>query len=832
MRIWVLATLALLKISDAYALTETERQLIADRVNSGAIAGGVFRIEIKQEDAMKVGTLYVEEAAGGKFFINRDLDPKWQACVKGAAASWILAYTRAPVAGPPPADIDATDLSKLSDCNRAWHRSLHQVASALPFEALSIGIKAEDSRVADYIDLIASTVQTGLVRLHKGGKLIDVDVKDAPAAMKVLASEFVGLTKEHSALAKSLIDEVRKAADGKQVALQRDRISTAVTSVQLLSRVVLRNDPGAQFKIATGARSIGVIANAVADLKRNYLQDGAKVLLSGNIANAALALVSMFGPGAKDPVVTMLESGFGSVRQDIKQLREEMHDRFDRVDKALEAISATLETRFSRLDKKIDALQRSVDALSVEQRAHYKIEIEAFAALLSQTYRRTLSYCLNSQAKEYLDYGAYANCLVVVAQYGADDARNYVVNGAVLFNPSGQPEEAARLVGRIEAAFLRGLLAQSLSGSAALLGPSASTIMRKVPSPTAWANAVDTYFSLRDLAPSIKNPEPIKVVPLTEEALSRMKSAGEETLVGVYGLRREGAEVALEIYLRDALALIRPAVQTILDRLSARNLDIMREDPIATTQPSETATDMNGYLIRGQQLVFKKGLDENKKVIEIWTRRHYVITGVRKTQAGIHDVVTRGLPEALRVTPLESYNEARKDTLKADIAAAVAKANREYLNKEKMSAWPAKALEALKEAVTAGPEPEDLKTACRKLGETKLYLDTLVTLYRDKVDLSEDAWARELAALPTASDGENPCSDFMRFAFSDGSGLAPQEGRAADILEATIRERIYRQVGRFRHEYGNSKVNTVVPEIQLRLDRIERCITAQQPTCP
>jgi hypothetical protein len=107
-------------------------------------------------------------------------------------------------------------------------------------------------------------------------------------------------------------------------------------------------------------------ASAQAIPSENWLvrSDAKKVLLSGNIANAAFAIIGLFGPGGQDPTISLLKEGFDSVRADIQELKGEMNDQFAIVDRALDTIYSSMQMRFTEIDDRLDVIGTRVANLA------------------------------------------------------------------------------------------------------------------------------------------------------------------------------------------------------------------------------------------------------------------------------------------------------------------------------------------------------------------------------------------------------------------------------------------------------------------------------------
>jgi hypothetical protein len=111
------------------------------------------------------------------------------------------------------------------------------------------------------------------------------------------------------------------------------------------------------------------------------------VIATGNMLGAVVSVASLFGDKQPSPEQMIL--------QEIGQLRNEMHDRFDRVDRGLNLIFTTMHDRFDQIDVQlgrisgdIHELRRSLASLSVSLQ---RIEQNNFVFLDSLGRRPLLS---------------------------------------------------------------------------------------------------------------------------------------------------------------------------------------------------------------------------------------------------------------------------------------------------------------------------------------------------------------------------------------------------------------------------------------------------------
>jgi hypothetical protein len=816
-----------------------ERQFLIDQVKSGEIAGGAYRLQIKPSYAgdLRKHSLFVEEHKDGRAFVNRDLDPAWQDCMTKAGATWMV-NTLAGAAGAgivvSPL-IDLTDLPKVGDCNKDWHQTLYQAAVDIRFDAISADVKTGDSLVRDYVDLIFGSINADVVQLEKDGKVIKGDVKDLKGGMQAITAQVSQLKTDHTQLANFVIEQNKKKMEAAQVEAQHERIAAGVSTVQLLGRVILRNNPDAQYKLTTGVKSVGAIADAVVDLGRNGLTDAGKILLSGNIANAALAIVGLFGPGGPDPTIALLQSGFASVRADIHQLQIEMNDRFDRVDQALDKIYSSMQTRFDQITDRLDVLDKKLDNLSTEQKTAYQLSISAFQALLKHDYKVQFENCRNPEAPKFLTYGDFVNCLTAILVYGTDDAANDVFTGAVFFDATLQPEQASGGLAALDPDYLRGFLAASLKGKSATLGePGFSAVQAARPSPMGWSGAVDTYFKIRALAPQLQKAHNIKLASLTGGALKRFQDTGNELFAGVVALRRYGAPYAMDIYLRDLGLAAKPLAEAIVAHLSESDIGVVAPGDYRKWDPTyfNNDNDIDFEMYRGQAMYVQVGPDKGTLVSKISLQHRHVVSGMQATWGNVqylagqmdkalYDDVSFGL--GTYEPPVVTPNE--------DVRKAVVQANATYLAKIKMTEWPDQAIAALQTSLSGYSGSDPVMTSCKKLTESKRYLDALATLYRTRIDPTK-GWPADLVALPTGTADDKICGDIAKAVSQDGA-IAVQDGLAVDVLAKVITDRISGRVEKLRKDYTAASMDdNKLPEIELRLRRLERCLKhSDDPVC-
>lgn len=181
----------------------------------------------------------------------------------------------------------------------------------------------------------------------------------------------------------------RKAEDrANEEALDELRERGIKSSIYLLSTIVGQNDPALAKKITAVSSGFFQLKDALKLFNNDQKKatGWATAALSANVVGIGLALVQSMqdtGPTADELILEQL----GVIRDMIRDLGEQMHDRFDRVDESLNTIYTDFSLRFDAIDFRlgviqgqIDGLQRAVDEINAKvdaiQRAQYLLAQE------------------------------------------------------------------------------------------------------------------------------------------------------------------------------------------------------------------------------------------------------------------------------------------------------------------------------------------------------------------------------------------------------------------------------------------------------------------------
>ena len=150
------------------------------------------------------------------------------------------------------------------------------------------------------------------------------------------------------------------------------KLDAIKSSISLLSTLVGYINPRSAKEISVlgnATLQMGVAVNgwikATAGLNSlDKVTSMSTMAMTGNVLGALMNIVSLFGNGQPTPEQMILEE-IGKLRQQVNQLRTEMHDRFDRIDVGLNAIYTTMYDRFNQIDIQLGKINGNI--LEVQQ---------------------------------------------------------------------------------------------------------------------------------------------------------------------------------------------------------------------------------------------------------------------------------------------------------------------------------------------------------------------------------------------------------------------------------------------------------------------------------
>ncbi|MGL4647797.1 MAG: hypothetical protein ACRC1H_00205, partial [Caldilineaceae bacterium] len=161
--------------------------------------------------------------------------------------------------------------------------------------------------------------------------------------------------KEAKELAKKTAEETEK------------KFKKAEATINATTIILKQLDPKLAGDFKTVTSSYLSIVKAVNSWLEDTVGDGAfdkifsfsTVIMTGNVLGAVMDIVGMFGEDKPTPEQKILEE-IGKLRQQVNQLRQEMHTRFDRIDAQLNTIFTTMQARFDQVDIQLGRINGNI----------------------------------------------------------------------------------------------------------------------------------------------------------------------------------------------------------------------------------------------------------------------------------------------------------------------------------------------------------------------------------------------------------------------------------------------------------------------------------------
>lgn len=233
------------------------------------------------------------------------------------------------------------------------------------------------------------------------------------------------------------------AAKAAEHQLKLEAAQSSITIIHTLAGFV---DP----KLANDIATIGGSALQIAESMNGWLDAVAglstldkvtslsTVVMTGNVLGAVMNVVSLFGDKESSADQMILEE-IGKLREQVNQLRTEMHERFDRIDSELNTIYSTMQDRFDlvdvqlgKLNGKIDDVQKSLVALDLKLSRIERNNFEFLDALGRRPLLDAISGGLDYQQRTglpMLDQPEFVNFENVLQSWGAIHAFDALAAG-------------------------------------------------------------------------------------------------------------------------------------------------------------------------------------------------------------------------------------------------------------------------------------------------------------------------------------------------------------------------------------------------------------------
>ncbi|MCE7988847.1 MAG: hypothetical protein DYG89_47435 [Caldilinea sp. CFX5] len=252
---------------------------------------------------------------------------------------------------------DVYNLDKLGVSIRADAKTILAQKPDLPIPAPIRQQIAAGGTVAISLNELKALGQSEMEKLNATIDDMQKTIKDIDERQKVIV-DYLSNQAE-----KARLQELARKKDAEY----KLQLEAAQAGISIITTIANEIDPKFAKKFHVVASSALQIGKAVKDwLSATAGMDGldkvfslSTVVMTGNIVGAVSNIFGLFGPEEPTPEEVILAE-IGKLRQQVDQLRTEMHDRFDRIDEGLNAIYTTMHERFHQIDLQLGKINGNI----------------------------------------------------------------------------------------------------------------------------------------------------------------------------------------------------------------------------------------------------------------------------------------------------------------------------------------------------------------------------------------------------------------------------------------------------------------------------------------
>lgn len=321
-----------------------------------------------------------------------------------------------------------------------------------------------------------------------------------------------------------------------------------VATVSFATNLLAFNNPQKAAAVNTVAESAIGMWDAVHDFKVSLDNWGnltelkrytAGISLAAGISSGVLQIASLFKKNEGDMDAAVLKE-LGEIRQLINELRREMHERFDRIDRSLNEIMENLIFNFNKIDidlgiiqSNIGEIQESILQVGLKINRLERYTQKYFAEHSKNTYRDHIDKCLGSKelTGQDMSFDTYVECERFFFRWATGNAMDEIWSGP--HDGGFTNQEIDDLVNNYPLAVLINFLSDLPQYYLGL-----SPLHREIlPNPVEWGNGARAYIRLM-----IEWPEHARAFLSTAQRLKLILQVGErfkEAMLSIDGFRDE-----------------------------------------------------------------------------------------------------------------------------------------------------------------------------------------------------------------------------------------------------------------------------------------------------
>jgi hypothetical protein len=202
-------------------------------------------------------------------------------------------------------------------------------------------------------------------------KLTQVEFNKVHESISEIKKTLVEIDKQQDVIVDYIKNQERIAKDREVAKKKADeeqlRLDAAKAGFTILSTIAGQIDPEAGKVMAVTGTSMLQIGMALNKWLKATAGQGtldrvaslSTVVMTGNVLGAVMNFVSLFGEAEPTPD-QMILAEIGKLREQLNDMRLEMHGRFDRIDVGLNAIYTTMQDRFNQIDIQLGKINGNI----------------------------------------------------------------------------------------------------------------------------------------------------------------------------------------------------------------------------------------------------------------------------------------------------------------------------------------------------------------------------------------------------------------------------------------------------------------------------------------
>ncbi|MEZ4662827.1 MAG: hypothetical protein R2911_35200 [Caldilineaceae bacterium] len=216
---------------------------------------------------------------------------------------------------------------------------------------------ADDGTVTISLNELNALTKAEFAKINATLDQMQTTIKDIDERQKVIV-DYLSNQAERQA-----VQELAK----KKAAEYQLQINAFQSGVSILATITAQFNPKHAKEVSVVGNSFlqtavainGWIKGTAGQDPLNKVFSLSSVVMTGNILGAVMNVVSLFQDAGPTPDQQILEE-IGQLRQQVNELRTEMHGRFDRIDQGLNNIYTTMHDRFDQIDIQLGKINGNI----------------------------------------------------------------------------------------------------------------------------------------------------------------------------------------------------------------------------------------------------------------------------------------------------------------------------------------------------------------------------------------------------------------------------------------------------------------------------------------